>query len=144
MLVARPVLFLYFVTAPYAVSKVYLTKLFLNNGLVLQQGAGFMASEKRSVLTGGMVLIALGVLIYLGKAGIYSFGKTWPVLIIVVGISTIVQRFKDFGGWFITVAGLVFLANEFSSINLSKYSQYALPAVLILLGIFILFKRRKH
>jgi len=111
--------------------------------VVLQRGAGFMASEKRSVLTGGMLLITLGVLIYLSKAGIYSFGKTWPVLIIVLGISSIIQRFKDFGGWFITAAGLVFLANEFSSINLSKYSQYALPAVLILLGIFVLFRRRK-
>jgi len=28
-----PVLFLYFVTAPYAVPNIYLTKLFLNNGL---------------------------------------------------------------------------------------------------------------
>jgi cadmium resistance protein CadD (predicted permease) len=86
----------------------------------------------------------LGVLIYLSKAGIYSFGKTWPILIIVIGISTIIQRVKDFGGWFITVAGVVFLINEFYGFELSKYSQYLLPAVLVLLGIFVILRRKKH
>jgi cadmium resistance protein CadD (predicted permease) len=103
-----------------------------------------MSNEKRNILTGGMILITLGVLIYLSKAGFYSFGQTWPVLIIVIGCCAIIQRFKDFGGWFITVAGGVFLANEFFGIELSKYSQYILPAVLILLGIFVLLRRRKH
>jgi hypothetical protein len=102
-----------------------------------------MASEKRNTLSGGMILITLGVLIYLSKAGVYPFGKTWPVLIIVIGICTIIQRFKEFGGWFIAAAGVVFLANEFVGIDLSKYSQYILPAVLILLGIFVLLRRRK-
>lgn len=108
-----------------------------------QAGESFMASEKRNTLPGGMILITLGVLIYLSKAGVYSFGKTWPVLIIVVGICTIIQRVKDFGGWFITVAGVIFLANEFVGIELSKYSRYMLPAMLVLLGIFVLFRRRK-
>jgi hypothetical protein len=103
-----------------------------------------MPSEKRNILTGGMILITLGVLIYLSKAGVCFFGQTWPVLIIVIGICAIIQRVKDFGGWFITVAGAVFLANEFFGIELSKYSQYILPAVLVLLGIFVLLRRRKH
>ena len=103
-----------------------------------------MASEKGNVLPGGMILITLGVLIYLSKAGVYPFGKTWPVLIIVVGICNIFQRFKEFGGWFITATGAVFLANEFVGIDLSRYSQYALPAMLILLGIFVLLRRSKH
>jgi hypothetical protein len=95
-----------------------------------------MVGSKRHVLTGGMILITLGVLIYLAKAGIYPFGQTWPVLIIVIGICTVIQRVKDFGGWFITVAGVVFLINEFYGFELSKYSQYILPAILVLLGIF--------
>ena len=103
-----------------------------------------MVGSKLHTLTGGLILITLGVLIYLSKAGIYSFGKTWPILIIVIGISTIMQRVKDFGGWFITVAGVVFLINEFYGFELSKYSQYLLPAVLILLGIFVILKRKKH
>jgi hypothetical protein len=103
-----------------------------------------MANSKRHVLTGGMILITLGVLIYLSKAGIYSFGQTWPILIIVIGICTVIQRVKDIGGWFITVAGVIFLINEFYGFELSKYSQYILPAILVLLGIFVLLRRRKH
>jgi cadmium resistance protein CadD (predicted permease) len=103
-----------------------------------------MVGSKRHVLTGGMILITLGVLIYLAKAGIYPFGQTWPVLIIVIGICTVIQRVKDFGGWFITVAGVVFLINEFYGFELSKYSKYILPAILVLLGIFVLLRRKKH
>ena len=103
-----------------------------------------MAGSKRHVLTGGLILITLGVLIYLSKAGIYSFGQTWPILIIVIGIGTLIQRVKDIGGWFITVAGVIFLIYEFYGFDLSKYSQYILPAILILLGIFVILRRRKH
>jgi Domain of unknown function (DUF5668) len=103
-----------------------------------------MVGSKRHVLTGGMILITLGVLIYLSKAGIYSFGQTWPILIIVIGICTVIQRVKDFGGWFITIAGVIFLINEFYGFELSKYSQYILPAILVLLGIFVLLRRKKH
>lgn len=103
-----------------------------------------MAKAKHNVLTGGMILITLGVLIYLSKAGICPFGQTWPILLIVVGICTLIQRFKDVGGWFITIVGVLFLITEFYGFELYKYSQYILPAILILLGIFVLLKRKKH
>ena len=102
-----------------------------------------MAGSKRHMLTGGLILIALGVLIYLSKAGVYPFGQTWPVLIIVIGVGTIIQRASDFGGWFITIAGVAFLVNELYGLELHKYSQYVLPAALILLGIFVL-RKKKH
>ncbi|MBN1474429.1 MAG: hypothetical protein JW914_07430 [Syntrophaceae bacterium] len=102
-----------------------------------------MAKDKLNILTGGMILITLGVLIYLSKAEIYSFSKTWPILLIVVGVCTLIQRFKDIGGWFITVVGVMFLITEFYGLQLYQYSQYILPAVLILLGVFVLLKRKK-
>lgn len=102
-----------------------------------------MAKEKFNILTGGMILITLGVLIYLSKAEIYSFSKTWPILLIVVGVCTLIQRFKDIGGWFITAVGIMFLITEFYGLQLYQYSQYILPAVLILLGVFVLLKRKK-
>ena len=102
-----------------------------------------MPSEKRSLITGGLILITLGVLIFISKTTIYSFCQTWPVLIIVIGLSTIIQRFRDFGGWFITIAGAAFLINELYGFDLSKYSQYLLPTILILLGVFILLRRKK-
>lgn len=103
-----------------------------------------MPSEKRNIITGGLILITLGILIFVSRTSIYSFGQTWPILIIVIGISTIFQRVKDFGGWFITIAGILFLANEFYGIELSKFSKYLLPAVLVLLGILIIIRRKKH
>jgi Domain of unknown function (DUF5668) len=103
-----------------------------------------MIGSKLHRLTGGLILITLGVLIYLDKTGLYFFRQTWPILIIVIGIGTIIQRVKDFGGWFITVAGVIFLINAFYGFELSKYSQYLLPAILVLLGIFVLLRRKKH
>jgi hypothetical protein len=102
-----------------------------------------MPNEKRNILTGGLILITLGVLIFVGRTTNYHFGQTWPILIIVIGISTIIQRVKDFGGWFITIAGGLFLANEFYGIELSKFNKYLLPAVLVLLGIFVILRRKK-
>lgn len=95
------------------------------------------------MLTGGVVLITLGVLIFLSKAGYYPFGQTWPVLLIAVGICTLIQKFRDFGGWIITLAGLGFLYNEFYGFQISQYSKYTLPAVLILLGILAILRRKK-
>ena len=93
---------------------------------------------------GGMILITLGVLIFLSKAGIYPFSQTWPVLLIVIGVCTLIQKVLDIGGWFITVVGVIFLFMEIFGMELSRYSQYILPVILVLLGAFVLIKRRKN
>lgn len=102
-----------------------------------------MSEKKHNMFTGGVVLITLGVLIYLSKAGIYTFDKTWPVLLIAVGVCTLIQKFRDFGGWFITLAGGGFLLYQFYGFDMSQYSKYMLPAVLILLGLFVILRRKK-
>jgi len=103
-----------------------------------------MPSEKRNILTGGLILITLGVLIFISKTTNYSFGQTWPILLIVIGISTLIYRVWAIEGWFIATVGVIFLVIELYGFNLYKYSQYLLPVILILLGIFVLLKRRKH
>jgi cadmium resistance protein CadD (predicted permease) len=102
-----------------------------------------MSDKKHNAFTGGIVLITLGVLIYLSKSGSYSFGQTWPVLLIAIGICTIIQKIRDFGGWFIILAGVAFLFYESYGFDLSQYSKYLLPALLILLGIFVIIRRKK-
>ncbi len=102
-----------------------------------------MIDKKQNVLTGGVVLITLGVLIFLSKSGSYPFGQTWPVLLIAIGVCTLIQKFRDFGGWFITLAGVGFLFYEMYGFDVSRYSQYILPAVLILLGAFVLLRKKK-
>jgi hypothetical protein len=102
-----------------------------------------MSEKKQNVFTGGVVLITLGILIFLSKSGSYPFGQTWPVLLIVIGVCTLIQRFRDLGGWIITLAGIGFLFNELYGFDLSQFSTYLLPAILILLGIFVILRRKK-
>jgi hypothetical protein len=103
-----------------------------------------MENKKRHMLAGGMILIALGVLIFLHMSGYYYFSKSWPILLIVVGIGTIIQSLRDIGGWFITIVGIIFVITEAYGIELYKLSKYLLPALFILIGIHVLIKRRKH
>ena len=102
-----------------------------------------MSDKRQGMFTGGAILITLGVLIYLSKATPYTFGKTWPVLLIVVGICTLIQKFRDLGGWIITLAGVLFFINEMYGFDLAKYSQFLLPGILVLLGLFVIIKKRK-
>ena len=102
-----------------------------------------MPTEKRNILTGGLILITLGVLIFISKTTSYSFGQTWPVLLIIIGISTLIYRFKAIEGWFIATVGIIFLFIEFYGFDLYKYSQYILPIILVLLGVYVLMRRKR-
>ena len=102
-----------------------------------------MPTEKRNILTGGLILITLGVLIFISKTTSYSFGQTWPVLLIVIGISMLIYRFKAIEGWFIATVGVIFLFIEFYGFDLYKYSQYILPIILVLLGVYVLMRRKR-
>jgi hypothetical protein len=99
--------------------------------------------EKKRILTGGMVLITLGVLIMLSNMNIYGFEKSWPILLIVIAVGTLMQRIKDIGGWFIGVAGLIFLFVKNWGYDLHVIAIYLLPLLLILVGINILIKQYK-
>ena len=65
-------------------------------------------------------------------------------MLIVIGVGTIIQSARDIGGWFITIVGIIFVITEAYGIELYKLSKYILPALLILLGIHVIVKRRKH
>ena len=103
-----------------------------------------MPNEKRNILTGGLILITLGVLIFISKTTSYSFGQTWPILIIVIGITTLFYSIRAVEGWFVATVGVIFLIIELYGFDLYKYSQYILPVILIVLGVFVLLKRRKR
>jgi len=53
--------------------------------------------EKRHILTGGMILITVGILIILNKITVFGFNRSWPILLIVIGIGTLVQRSEIWG-----------------------------------------------
>ena len=100
--------------------------------------------EKMHVITGGMVLITLGVLIIMGNTQIWSFSRGWPMLLIVIAIGTLIQRFKDLGGWIILAVGVVFLLTEVFGMQVYAMGKYLMPVLLIVVGANVLFKHNKR
>ncbi len=100
--------------------------------------------EKMHVITGGMVLITLGVLVILGNTQIWSFSRSWPVLLIVIAVGTLIQRFKDLGGWIILAVGVVFLLTEVFGMQVYTMGKYLMPVLLIVVGANVLFKYNKR
>jgi hypothetical protein len=96
--------------------------------------------EKRHLLSGGMVLVASGILMILHKTGSFGFDRSWPILLIVIGIGAIVQHGKDLGGWFITTAGVLLLLLQNWHMDIQMVSTYLLPLLLIGVGVNIIRK----
>ena len=99
--------------------------------------------EKMHILTGGMILVTLGVLIILNNTQIFAFSKSWPILLIVIAVGTLMQRFRDIGGWIIMVVGVVFLFMDGLDIRLDVMWKYLLPVLLIVIGANVMMRSRK-
>lgn len=100
--------------------------------------------EKFDIVTGGLILITLGCLIILNNLGIYGFDKSWPILLVVIAISMLMQKVKDIGGWLILVVGMVFLLINHWGMKLHILGTYLLPVILIVLGISIFLRKKKR
>jgi hypothetical protein len=100
--------------------------------------------QKMRIVTGAMILVALGGLFLLDAIGLYKFDKSWPILLIVVAIGILIQQPKDIIGWIIGAAGLaiLFMRNWYAEV-----SQLVLNVVtsvgLIALGGYILYRDLK-
>ncbi|MDD5167802.1 MAG: DUF5668 domain-containing protein [Syntrophales bacterium] len=99
--------------------------------------------EKMNILTGGMILITLGVLIILSNTHIWAFGKSWPILLIVIAVCTLIQRLKDLGGWIILAVGILFLLMEGIEVRLDTMWKYLMPVILIVIGANILTRSKR-
>jgi predicted membrane protein len=99
--------------------------------------------NSKRIITGGLILITLGVLIYLHSHGDYSLGRSWPILLIVIALGTLIQSPKDMGGWIIGAIGVLFLFKEVFNIDFSVVGIYVLPLLLIILGVAIIAKHAR-
>jgi hypothetical protein len=99
--------------------------------------------ERRQILIGGVVLVTLGVLIVLNSVTKFGFEKSWPILLIVIAVTTLAQSPKDLVGWFIGVVGAVFLIDNNWTISVGWVKTYVMPTLLILIGLFMLYRRSK-
>jgi hypothetical protein len=109
----------------------------------MDQEASVEKKGKMNIVTGGLILIALGVLIILSYTGVFPFGKSWPVLLIVVAIGVLIQRLRDIGGWVIMVVGIVFHILEAFEIRLDALWKYLMPVLLIVIGANVLMRAKK-
>lgn len=108
---------------------------------------------------GGLVLIAIGVMFFLNQLDIVQFdlgyviSHFWPVVLIIIGLRglTAAQSFRHghigsfLWGVVMIALGLVFLNKNFNWIpefGVSELFKFAVPAVLIILGIRLLFRPR--
>ncbi|MBN1613717.1 MAG: hypothetical protein JW950_04535 [Deltaproteobacteria bacterium] len=96
--------------------------------------------QKRHIVTGGMILITLGALLILDDTTAYRLSMSWPILLIVIGLGTLIQQPRDIGGWIIGVVGVIFLLKETFLVNFGALAVYLLPLLLILIGINIIVK----
>ena len=89
-------------------------------------------------ITIGLALITTGVLFLAHQMGGYSFGQTWPVILIVVGASNFLVRPRSWvvsGG--IMVAGPIFLLGTLNILEVSMGILW--PVLLLGLGLVVLF-----
>lgn len=108
-------------------------------------------TEKKSISGGailmGIVLIAIGTLVLLANLGKLPFELDlhhwWPLILIVLGVLHLYnnRNIFDFSGLFLVMLGGIFLLVTLGRICWSDVWRFW-PAVLILLGLSIIFRRQ--
>lgn len=98
------------------------------------------AKEKMRIASGAVILLTLGVLVLLSSFGIYGLDRSWPILIIVFALFTLVQSPKDAGGWIIGAAGLLFLFFENWFDQVGAMTMNLVRSALLIVVAFFLFK----
>ena len=96
--------------------------------------------NRKVILTGALILIALGVLIILNSTRFYRFDESWPVLFIVVAAGLLVQHVKNISGWLVGTVGVIFLALKNFYPGSMEWAKYVIPAVMILAGAFLVYE----
>ena len=98
------------------------------------------AKEKIKVVSGAVILLTVGVLVLLNSMGTWGLDKSWPVLIIVFALCTLVQSSRDAGGWTIGAAGLLFLFFENWFGQMGETTINAIRSAILVVLVFVYFK----
>ena len=95
-------------------------------------------------IVGGLALIAVGLLLILRKLG-YNIPEwifTWEMIVITIGIIAGARRsFKGFGWLIPIIIGGIFLIDNIFPFTPLK--PFIIPAVVIAIGLFLIFKPRR-
>jgi len=97
-------------------------------------------------VTFGLVILIIGTVWLLKTMGVMIPGWvfSWPMILIAVGVVVLVKHnFQSGGGAILILVGSYFLLKREYLIPI-EFEQYMLPVGLILLGIVIMFRRRRR
>jgi len=98
-----------------------------------------------SHITGGLILVAIGVLFLLGNLNLVHASywvSYWPVILIVIGLVQLVDSTSSsgrIGGGVMLVVGGLFLADNLGYINFPIWNLW--PLILIGVGLMMLWNR---
>lgn len=103
---------------------------------------------KRSGWVTGTVIVLIGILLLLNTTGTYKIGSIWtyiPSLFVLLGLYSLIKsRFRDLFGPLV----LIFVGGVWQLVSLGELEGSEAwdlwPAILIILGISILFNRRRR
>ena len=95
----------------------------------------------------GLALIVMGVLIFIDRMGAgYGLREGWPWVVVALGVGGIFRNRKSLAAWITAVIGIFVLGGRYYSIHISfplVFRTYFLPLLLIVIGLFWLWKYRK-
>ncbi len=95
----------------------------------------------------GLALLALGVLILLDRMGMgYGLREGWPWVVIALGAGGIFRNRKSPAAWITMIIGIFILGARYYSIHIRfpvLIKTYFLPILLIIMGLFWLWKYKK-
>jgi hypothetical protein len=94
-----------------------------------------------------LALISIGVLILLDRMGAgYGLREGWPWIVVALGVGGILRNRKSLTGWITTIIGIFILGTRYYSIHISfpgVMKAFFLPVLLIVIGLFWLFRYKK-
>jgi len=106
----------------------------------------FNKSNNDGSIAFGFIILGIGIVLLLRKAGVFIPGwvLTWPMILIVIGLFAVIKHeFRSFFGFIMLFIGTYFLMrNEFNfDFGLG---QYIWPLGLITLGIYLIVSKRRE
>ncbi len=97
--------------------------------------------QRNSKLFGGLIVVAVGVLILLKQMNVYiaDWILSWEMILIVVGVSMLVKhKFQKTSAYVLILIGVIFMLNDFYPNSIE--TRFVWPVLIILVGISMLFK----
>jgi len=100
--------------------------------------------QRRAKITAGILIITFGTLFLLHRLDfkIPKYLFSWPMILMAVGFVSIVRhKFKKFFGYVLMLVGGLFLCQSWFPQAFNK--DIIFPVIIILIGLMVLFKRKK-